>query len=184
MVLKVNADGKFYDVVIERGALGKAAQYLNLERKVLLVTDDGVPEKYAHKVESACEKCVKVCLKQGEASKNFDNFKLLLHAMLQNGFTRKDCVVAVGGGVVGDISAFAASCYMRGVEFYNVPTTLLSQLDSSIGGKTAIDFEGVKNIVGSFYQPSKVIIDIDTLDTLDERQLCAGLVEGIKMALT
>lgn len=184
MVLNVNADGKFYDVVIERGSLGKAAQYLNLERKVLLVTDDGVPEKYAQKVESACEKCVKVCLKQGEASKNFDNFKLLLHAMLQNGFTRKDCVVAVGGGVVGDISAFAASCYMRGIEFYNVPTTLLSQLDSSIGGKTAIDFEGVKNIVGSFYQPSKVIIDIDTLDTLDERQLCAGLVEGIKMALT
>ena len=184
MILKVNADGKSYDVVIERGALGNAAQYLNLERKVLLVTDDGVPEKYANEIENVCEKCVKVCLKQGETSKNFDNFKLLLHAMLQNGFTRKDCVVAVGGGGVGDISAFAASCYMRGVEFYNVPTTLLSQLDSSIGGKTAIDFEGVKNVVGSFYQPSKVIIDIATLDTLDKRQLCAGLVEGIKMALT
>ena len=93
-------------------------------------------------------------------------------------------MVAVGGGVVGDIAAFSASCYMRGIEFYNVPTTLLSQLDSSIGGKTAIDFEGVKNVVGSFYQPSKVIIDVDSLDTLEKRQLHAGLVEAIKMAAT
>ena len=184
MIFSVKAGENGYDVVVGRGILSDVGELLNLDRRVLVVTDDGVPKTYSEKIEKVCKKCVKVCLKQGEQSKNFDNFKLLLYTMLQNDFTRKDCVVAVGGGVVGDISAFSASCYMRGIEFYNVPTTLLSQLDSSIGGKTAIDFEGVKNVVGSFYQPTKVIIDIDTLDTLDERQLHAGLVEAIKMAAT
>ena len=184
MVFNVKAGENGYDVVVGRGILSNVGKLLNLDRRVLVVTDDGVPTTYSEKVEKACEKCVKVCLKQGEQSKNFDNFKLLLHTMLQNDFTRKDCVVAVGGGVVGDIAAFSASCYMRGIEFYNVPTPLLSQLDSSIGGKTAIEFEGVKNGVGSFYQPSKVIIDVDTLDTLEKRQLHAGLVEAIKMAAT
>ena len=179
MVFNVKAGENGYDVAVGRGILSNVGKLLNLDRRVLVVTDDGVPTTYSEKVEKACEKCVKVCLKQGEQSKNFDNFKLLLHTMLQNDFTRKDCVVAVG-----DIAAFSASCYMRGIEFYNVPTTLLSQLDSSIGGKTAIDFEGVKNVVGSFYQPSKVIIDVDTLDTLEKRQLHAGLVEAIKMAAT
>ena len=184
MIFSVKAGENGYDVVVGRGILSDVGKLLNLDRRVLVVTDDGVPKTYSEKIEKACKKCVKVCLKQGEQSKNFDNFKLLLRTMLQNDFTRKDCVVAVGGGVVGDIAAFSASCYMRGIEFYNVPTTLLSQLDSSVGGKTAIDFEGVKNVVGSFYQPSKVIIDIDTLDTLEERQLHAGLVEAIKMAAT
>ena len=184
MIMKVDAGEKSYDVVVEKGALSKIGELLNLQRKVLLVTDDGVPQKYVQTVEKECENCVKICLKQGENSKNFDNFKLLLHTMLQNDFTRKDCVLALGGGVVGDISGFAASCYMRGIDFYNVPTTLLSQVDSSIGGKTAIDFDGVKNVVGSFYYPSRVVIDIDTLKTLDERQLHAGLVEAIKMAFT
>ena len=183
MILKRNAKCP-YDIVVDRGLLQNIGQLLDLDRKVLLLTDDGVPEEYALVVEKACKKCVTVRLKQGEASKNFDNFKYILSVMLQNGFTRKDCVVALGGGVVGDLAGFAASCYMRGVDFYNIPTTLLSQLDSSIGGKTAIDFEGVKNVVGSFYQPAKVIIDLDTLKTLDDRQLHAGLVEGIKMALT
>lgn len=183
MILKVNA-GDGYDVVVECGVISRVDEYLDLNRKVLVVTDDGVPEIYSAAVEKKCKTPVLVRLKQGEESKNFDNFKRLLSVMLENGFTRKDCVVAVGGGVVGDIAAFSASCYMRGIDFYNIPTTLLSQLDSSIGGKTAIDFEGVKNVVGSFYQPKKVLIDVDVLDTLDERQLHAGLAEGIKMATT
>ena len=104
--------------------------------------------------------------------------------MLNHGFSRKDCVVAVGGGVVGDLSGFAASAYMRGIDFYNIPTTLLSQIDSSIGGKTAINFGGVKNIVGAFYQPKKVIIDPDLLKSLPPRQISNGLAEAVKMALT
>ena len=104
--------------------------------------------------------------------------------MLEHNFSRKDCVVAVGGGVVGDLSGFAASAYMRGIDFYNIPTTLLSQIDSSIGGKTAINFGGVKNIVGAFHQPQKVLIDPDLLKTLPPRQIANGLAEAIKMSLT
>ena len=91
--------------------------------------------------------------------------------------------MALGGGVIGDLSAVVASTYMRGIDFYNVPTSLLSMVDSSIGGKTAIDFLGVKNVIGSFYQPRGVLIDIDTLASLDRRQLMSGLVESIKMGL-
>jgi 3-dehydroquinate synthase len=120
----------------------------------------------------------------GEESKSLTVFEQLLHTMLEHGFSRKDCVVAVGGGVVGDLSGFAASAYMRGIDFYNIPTTLLSQVDSSIGGKTAIDFGGYKNTVGAFYQPKAVIIDPDVLKTLSKRQFNNGLAESIKMAAT
>mgnify|MGYP003309819543 CR=1 FL=1 len=120
----------------------------------------------------------------GEGSKSLEVFSKLLETMLENGFSRKDCVVAVGGGVVGDLSGFAASAYMRGIDFYNIPTTLLSQIDSSIGGKTAINFGNVKNIVGAFYQPKKVLIDSQLLKTLPPRQISNGLAEAIKMALT
>ena len=108
----------------------------------------------------------------------------LLAAMLRNDFTRADCAVAVGGGVVGDLTGFAAACYMRGIDFYNVPTTVLSQVDSSIGGKTAIDYLGYKNVVGAFWQPKGVVIDTETLVTLAPRQVAAGLAEAVKMAAT
>ena len=94
--------------------------------------------------------------------------------MIENNFTRTDCVIALGGGVVGDLGGFVAASYMRGIDFYNIPTTLLAQVDSSIGGKTAIDHLGVKNIIGAFYQPKKVIIDVEVLKTLDKRILYSG----------
>lgn len=184
MIIPVNASEQSYDIVIERGALNRAGELLNLKRKVLVVTDDGVPKEYALSVAAKCQEPTVVTVAHGEESKCFKEFGRLLSVMLNNSFTRGDCVVAVGGGVVGDLSGFAASCYMRGIDFYNIPTTLLSQVDSSIGGKTAIDYEGFKNAVGAFYQPKKVIIDPDTLKTLDTRQLHAGLAEAIKMSLT
>ncbi len=184
MIIPLNLGTDSYDIVLERGALAKAGSLLDLDRKVLVVTDSGVPKEYAEQVASQSPQARIVTLPAGESSKCFENFRLLLSEMLQAGFTRKDCVVAVGGGVAGDLSGFAASCYMRGIDFYNVPTTLLSQVDSSIGGKTAIDLDGVKNIVGTFYQPKKVLIDPDTLKTLDQRQFSAGLAEAVKMSLT
>lgn len=184
MILNVNLKTQSYDVIVQEGALDDIANLLDLDRKVLVVTDDGVPKQYAQKVASLAKESVVAVLKSGEESKNFDNFKALLSLMLTHSFTRKDCVVAVGGGVVGDIAGFASSCYMRGIDFYNVSTTLLSQIDSSVGGKTAIDFEGVKNVVGAFYQPKRVVIDTKVLDTLDKRQLASGLAEAIKMSLT
>ena len=184
MIIPVNADNGCYDIVLERGSLKKAGQLLELDRRVLVVTDEGVPPEYAGCVASRCREAIVVTVPRGEGSKSFEQLERLLSAMLEASFTRGDCVVAVGGGVVGDLSGFAASCYMRGIHFYNIPTTLLAQVDSSVGGKTAVNFGGVKNIVGAFYQPKKVIIDPETLKTLERRQLMAGLAEAIKMAAT
>ena len=172
------------NIILGRGALNHVAEYLNLNRKVLVVTDDGVPAAYADAVLSACKNGYKFVFEHGEESKSFDTLQAILKKMLDCGFTRTDAVVAVGGGVTGDMAGFAASCYMRGVDFYNVPTTLLSQVDSSIGGKTAINFGGVKNNIGAFYMPKKVIIDPDVLSTLTPRLLHEGLAESIKMAAT
>ncbi|MCQ2552735.1 MAG: 3-dehydroquinate synthase [Clostridia bacterium] len=182
MIIPVKTDTINYDVVIEEGALAKAGQLINLNRKVLVVTDSGVPAEYAKTVLDQCKDGVLFTIPQGEQSKCIDVWQQLLAAMLDADFTRKDCVVAVGGGMCGDLAGFAAASFMRGIEFFNMPTTLLSQVDSSIGGKTGIDFHNVKNIVGAFYQPSMVIVDPKTLDTLSDRLFMAGLTEAIKMA--
>lgn len=184
MTINMNLGNNSYDIVVERGILNKAKELLNLNRRVLVVTDSGVPQEYAQTLAKQCKDSVICVVEQGEESKSLDAFEKLLTAMLDNDFSRNDCVVAVGGGVVGDLSGFVASTYMRGVDFYNIPTTLLSQIDSSIGGKTAINFCGVKNIVGAFYQPKKVLIDPDLLKTLEKRQISNGLAEAVKMALT
>lgn len=173
-----------YDILVERGILARAKQHLNLNRRVLVVTDSGVPEIYAKTLADQCAVSVICTVETGEASKSLETFGHLLQTMLDHDFSRKDCVTAVGGGVVGDLAGFAASAYMRGIDFYNIPTTLLSQIDSSIGGKTAINFGGMKNIVGSFYQPKKVLIDPDLLGTLPPRQIANGLAEAVKMSLT
>lgn len=184
MTIHMNLGEDSYDILVERGILAHAKQHLNLNRRVLVVTDTGVPAIYAETLAAQCKTGVICTVEMGEASKSLEMFGRLLQTMLDHGFSRKDCVVAVGGGVVGDLSGFAASAYMRGIDFYNIPTTLLSQIDSSIGGKTAINFGGVKNIVGAFYQPKKVLIDPDLLKTLSTRQISNGLAEAIKMALT
>ena len=184
MIINVKTSIGNYDIVLERGALERIGVLCDSTKRALIVTDDGVPEEYAKTVAKGFAFSVIKTIPQGEKSKNFETYKELLGVMCENDFSRKDCVVAVGGGVVGDLSGFAASSYMRGITFYNVPTTLLSQVDSSIGGKTAIDFGGYKNIVGAFYQPTKVIIDPNVLKTLSERQFNNGLAESIKMGAT
>lgn len=184
MIIRMELGENSYDIHVERGILKHVDQYIDLKRKVLIVTDSGVPAEYAQTVAKQSEHPVIVTIEQGEASKNFEQYKRLLQVLVKEGFTRSDCVVAVGGGVVGDLSGFVAASYMRGIEFYNIPTTLLSQIDSSIGGKVAIDFEGYKNIVGAFYQPKKVVIDPDVLKTLEPRQISNGMAEAIKMSLT
>ena len=184
MTLTMDLGKNSYDIIVERGALGRIGSLLNLQRRVLVVTDDGVPSVYAETVAAACKSPVVVTVPMGEDSKSLPTLSRLLSAMLENGFTRTDAVVAVGGGVVGDLSGFAAATFMRGIDFYNVPTTLLSQVDSSIGGKTAVNLDGVKNCVGAFHQPKRVIVDPDTLSTLPPRQIANGLAEAIKMAAT
>ena len=184
MILHLDLPTGGYPIYIERGALDRVGELFSLERRVLVVTDKGVPADYAKRVAAQCKYAHVVTVDEGEGSKSFDVLQLLLDTMLQNGFGRTDCVVAVGGGVVGDLSGFAASVFMRGIDFYNIPTTVLSQVDSSIGGKVAINFGGVKNIIGAFHQPKAVIIDANVLATLPKRQIANGLAEAVKMALT
>ncbi len=184
MIIPVKTLSGGYDIVLERGALNHLADYLKLDRKVLIVTDSGVPEIYSKTAAKQCKEPFVVTIESGEPSKCFENYKKLLGIMVKEGFTRSDAVMAIGGGVVGDLSGFVAASFMRGVDFYNIPTTVLSQVDSSVGGKVAIDFEGYKNIVGAFYPPKAVIIDSETLKTLPQRQISNGLSEAVKMSLT
>ena len=183
MIIRMELGDSSYDIVLERGCLKKAGELLNLDRKVFILTDDGVPAQYAGTVAEQCREPHIHTVAQGEGSKSFAVLEELLTKMLELGFTRGDCVCSVGGGVVGDLGGFTAACYMRGIDFYNIPTTILSQVDSSIGGKTAVNLGGVKNIVGAFWQPRKVLIDPDTLDTLSDRQKSSGLAEAVKAGL-
>ena len=193
MVLDIIMKDKEYQVIIERGILNKASSVLGFDKKtskILIVTDDGIPVQYVDTlknniINSNSNNTVFVyTIKQGEESKSFINYSSILDYLIDNEFTRTDTVIALGGGVVGDLAGFVSATYMRGISFINIPTTLLSQVDSSIGGKTAIDKKGYKNLVGAFYPPEKVLIDPNVLATLDKRQFMAGLVEALKMGLT
>ncbi len=183
MIIPLNLGADSYNITLERGAISKAAEIFRIKGKVLVVTDSGVPEKYSRTVASQFPESFIFTFPEGERSKNFDTYKAICETLLEHSFTRKDAVVAVGGGEAGDMAGFAAATYMRGIDFYNIPTTVLSQVDSSIGGKTAIDLGTVKNIIGAFHQPKGVIIDPDVLDTLPERQIKNGLAESIKMGM-
>ena len=184
MEISVKTGGGKYAITVERGALLRAGEIFGLKRRAFIVTDSGVPRKYPEAVAAQCESAYIFTLPQGEAHKNAEGLLAALSRMAEEGFTRKDCVIACGGGVPGDLAGFAAATYMRGIDFYNIPTTLLSQVDSSIGGKTAVDLDGYKNIIGAYHQPKGVIIDGDALETLPGRQLNAGLCEALKMAVT
>ena len=182
--MRIELGERSYDIVIDKGVLNKLNGIFDLNRKVMVVTDDGIPSKYVKSVLSQCKNGYLVTIPQGESSKNLTNYEKIISALVENDFSRNDAIIALGGGMITDIAGFAASSYMRGVDFYNCPTTLLAQVDASIGGKVAVNFKGYKNLVGAFYQPKKVVIDIDTLTTLDARLFNEGLAEAIKMGAT
>jgi len=184
MIIPVDLPGSRYNIILERGARHWAEEHFDLRRRVLLVTDTGVPPAYSEAVAARCREAHTVTVPAGEQSKSLDAYKHILSSMLELGITRADCVVAVGGGMVGDLAGFAAATYMRGVDFYNLPTTLLAQVDASVGGKTAIDLNGVKNAVGAFHQPRAVVIDPEVLDSLPARLVSEGMAEVIKLAVT
>lgn len=183
MQLSVNLQEKSYNIIIERGILNHIGTYVNLNRKVLIICDNGVPQQYIDTVMAQCPQVVCHVVQQGEEAKTFPVYMSLCHKLLELGFTRTDCIIALGGGVVGDLAGFVAATYLRGIAFIGIPTTTLSQIDSSIGGKVAINLKHVKNIIGSFHHPSVVLIDPDTLKTLPKRHFVNGLVEAIKAGL-
>src|SRR5688572_4123154 len=142
-------------------------------KDVLLVTNTTVGPLYAARLTAALapRRCVEVMLPDGEVHKTLANVSRMLDVLITNRFARDACVVALGGGVVGDMAGFAAACYQRGVSFVQVPTTLLAQVDSSVGGKTGVNHPGGKNLIGAFHQPRAVIADTATLSTLPAREL-------------
>lgn len=147
---------------------------------IFVITDSNVNKIYGDLIEKTFVGATVHVIRAGEASKNYNVLLGILRHMIEAGMTRSSTVVAMGGGVVGDIAGLAASLYMRGVKVVQIPTTLLSQVDSSVGGKTAIDLDGVKNVVGTFYQPQEVIVDPMFLKTLPKRELRCGLGEIVK----
>jgi len=175
-----------YPIVIGPGLIADPASYADLPASAtaLVVTNTTVAPLYAQAVRDALAqrfRAVRVLeLPDGEAHKNWETLNLVFDALLAHGADRKTVLFALGGGVVGDMTGFAAASYMRGVPFVQLPTTLLAQVDSSVGGKTAINHPLGKNMIGAFYQPQLVLCDLDTLQTLPQREIAAGLAEIIK----
>lgn len=187
--VRVNASRK-YDVHIGAGLLDDIPSVLEplcKKGKILVVTDDNVDRLYADRVLTALNErgfvAKKFVFPHGEQNKTLATFSSILDALAGYGFTRTDGVVALGGGVTGDIAGFAAATYMRGINYAQVPTTLLAGIDSSVGGKTAVDLAGGKNLVGAFHQPVAVIFDTDPLKTLPQEYMQDGLGEGLKYAV-
>ena len=183
MKLTINLQEKSYDIFMERGILQKLSQHVDLDRKVLILSDDGVPKQYVDQVLAQCPRGYSHVVRQGEGAKSLEVYKEVCERLLELGFSRTDCILALGGGVIGDLAGFVAATYLRGISFVGIPTTTLSQIDSSIGGKVAVNLDCVKNVLGSFYHPSRVLIDPDTLRTLPRRHFVNGLAEAIKAGL-
>jgi 3-dehydroquinate synthase len=185
--IDVNLGTRSYPILIGAGAMELRADFDRVirARDVLLVTNTTVGPLYSTRLTAALapRRIVEVTLPDGEAHKTLANVSRMLDVLIANRFARDACVVALGGGVVGDMAGFAAACYQRGIAFVQVPTTLLAQVDSSVGGKTGVNHPGGKNLIGAFHQPAAVFADTDSLGTLPDRELRAGLAEVIKYGL-
>lgn len=179
-----------YDIVYENGFLLLQEELKNLavtNKKICIVTDSNVAPLYAEEVKKlvgeVCAQADVFVFEAGEKSKTLDTVKDLYVFLIEHHYDRKDMLLALGGGVVGDLTGYSAATYLRGIDFIQVPTTLLSQVDSSIGGKTGVDFDAYKNMVGAFYMPKLVYINIETLKTLPERDYFSGMGEVLKSGL-
>ena len=185
--LTVNVDTP-YDIIIEKGIIENCGEYIRKvsgAKKVCVVTDTNVKPLYFSAVESSLAEqgfeVHRVVYAAGEQSKTADTVLEIVNYMAQHEFTRNDLVVALGGGVCGDMAGFAAAIFLRGIDFVQIPTSLLAQVDSSVGGKTAVDLPTGKNLCGAFHQPRLVLIDSNTLDTLTPHFFADGMAEAIKM---
>lgn len=178
--IHVELKERSYQIKLARGIISHLKDFMDVNQRIFLITDQGVPTSLVNQVANQFNACVVYPVIQGEGAKSFEVYESCLRSMIKHQFGRHDAVVALGGGVVGDLSGFVAASYMRGIDFIQIPTTTLSQIDSSIGGKVAINVDGVKNCVGAFWQPKLVLIDPDSLHTLTKRHFNNGLVEALK----
>ncbi len=188
--LLVRTKDKTYPIVIEKNIIKKFGliqkKILPEVNKILIITSSNIPKKYIHHLKKNIKKNIftkLIVLSYGEKIKSNKTIIKIDNLLSANNFDRKDLVVALGGGVIGDLAGFAASIFKRGISFVQIPTTLLSQVDSSVGGKTGINNSFGKNLIGTFYQPDFVLIDTETLRTLPKRELIAGSAEILKYSL-
>lgn len=187
--LRVETASGVYPIAIRKDFNDLAAMVKNAVKggSALIVSDSNVAPVYAAEIEQKLkgvfESIHVYAFEAGEKRKNLDTIRDIYSFMLEKHMDRGSCVIGLGGGVCGDMAGFAAATFMRGIDFIQIPTTLLAQVDSSVGGKVGVDFNGVKNIIGAFYQPKLVYTDIDTLLTLPEREIAAGLAEVIKYGI-
>jgi len=183
MKLSVSMANKEYDIHIQKGILEQLSKYVDCNKRYCIITDEGVPAKYLRTVKKQLPEAVTMVIPQGEQSKSLERLSTICNQLLMHHFGRDDVLIALGGGVIGDVVGFIASIYMRGISYINIPTTTLAQIDSSIGGKTAINFYGRKNVLGSYCHPELVLIDPEVLETLTPRIYNSGLIEALKMGL-
>lgn len=188
--LKVALGERSYPIYIESGFLFSKSWLAHLSSQVLIVTNETLAPIYGHKLHSylseqlACDAKVELlALPDGESYKNLETLNLVFDQLLGKRFNRSATLVALGGGVIGDMTGFASACYQRGVNFVQIPTTLLAQVDSSVGGKTGVNHALGKNMIGAFYQPQCVVIDLEVIDSLPQKELSAGIAEVIKYGL-
>ncbi|WP_425446945.1 3-dehydroquinate synthase [Dethiothermospora halolimnae] len=186
--LDVNTKDNSYPIYIGADFFSDLKKMLldnNINKRIFIITDDNVRDYYLNMTIKVLEdfEVYTYVVKPGENSKSFETANKIYKRLLELSCDRDTTIVALGGGVVGDLSGYVASTYMRGLNFVQIPTTLLSQVDSSVGGKVAINFEGYKNIIGSFYQPKAVIIDVNMLETLESREFSSGMGEVIKYGI-
>ncbi|OQB14753.1 MAG: 3-dehydroquinate synthase [Firmicutes bacterium ADurb.Bin193] len=178
--LCVDLGGRSYDILIEKGIIDKGGQYIN-SKKTAVITDENVNTLYGERFLASLEGDTKILvLPAGEETKSLDRLREVYNFLLEFKITRSDTVVALGGGVIGDLAGFAAATVLRGVPFVQVPTSLLAQVDSSVGGKVAVNSTYGKNLIGAFHQPKTVLIDPECLKTLDKRFIADGMAEVIK----
>ena len=187
--LIVKTKSEKYPIIIGRNLISNLSRIFKTNsinfKKCLLVLDRNIPNKYIKQISSSLKKyeVYKFIYNANEKNKNQKNVNKILDLLLQKNFSRDDCLISIGGGITGDVAGFAASLFKRGLKFVNIPTTLLSQVDSSVGGKTGINTSEGKNLIGSFYQPNLVISDIEFLKTLPKREIICGYGEILKHSL-
>lgn len=181
--IHVPIKGKEYDVIIEKGILSSIDTYIDKSKELVIITDNNIPKVYLDNIAPILGHPLILYVPQGESSKSIKMVYSLINDMILHKITRGATLIAFGGGVVGDLCGFVASIYMRGIDFIQIPTTLLAQIDSSVGGKVGVNAEKMKNAIGSFKQPKLVLIDSTVLETLDEKQINNGLAEMIKYGL-
>ena len=181
--ININIPNKEYKVHINNGLLYDIDKYIDVNRQIVVITDDFIPKEYLNVLKAKIPNPLIFEVPMGESSKSIETTYSIINGMIENNITRSALIIALGGGVIGDLSGFVASIYMRGIDFVQIPTTLLSQIDSSVGGKVGINSHKMKNSIGSFYQPKVVLIDPTTLKTLSKKEFSNGMAEMIKYGL-